>query len=189
MAQSLRGKRVAILVENGFEQAELLEPRKALMDAGAEAVVVSPQQSQVKAWNEKDWGQTVPVDVSLDSARPEDYDALVLPGGVMNPDKLRINRKAVEFVRAFVDAGKPIAAICHGPWTLIEAGGVAGRKMTSYPSLQNDLRNAGANWIDQEVVVYNGLVTSRNVPDIPAFNRKMIEEIGEGTHERITAGN
>jgi protease I len=184
MAQSLRGKRVAMLVENGFEQAELLEPRKALLEAGAQADVISPQQGQVKAWDQKDWGQTVPVDSTLDSANPAYYDALVLPGGVMNPDKLRINPKAVAFVRHFVDSGKPIAAICHGPWTLIEAGGVRGRKMTSYPSLQSDLRNAGANWVDQEVVVDNGLVTSRNVPDIPAFNRKMIEEIGEGKHER-----
>ena len=187
--QSLRGKKVAMLVDNGFEQAELLEPRKALQAAGADAVIVSPQKDQVKAWDQKDWGQSVKVDVNLDQANPNDYDALVLPGGVMNPDKLRINPKAVDFVRSFVQSGKPIAAICHGPWTLIEAGGVSGRQMTSYPSLQTDLRNAGANWVDQEVVVDNGLVTSRNVPDIPAFNRKMIEEIAEGRHERIIAGN
>jgi len=189
MAQSLRGKKVAMLVANGFEQAELLEPRKALQDAGAETLVISPEKTQVKGWNKTDWGEQVKVDVNLDSANPSDYDAIVLPGGVMNADKLRINPKAVQFTRAFVDSGKPIAAICHAPWTLIEAGGVRGRKMTSYPSLQTDLRNAGANWVDQEVVVDNGLVTSRNVPDIPAFNRKMIEEIAEGRHERIIAGN
>jgi protease I len=189
MAQSLHGKKVAILVANGFEQAELLEPRRALQDAGAETHVVSPEQNQVKGWNKTDWGETVPVDVTLKSANPNDYDALLLPGGVMNPDKLRINAQAVNFVRAFAEAGKPIAAICHAPWTLINADAVRGRKLTSYPSLETDLRNAGANWVDQEVVVDNGLVTSRNIPDIPAFNRKMIEEIGEGVHERVSAGN
>jgi protease I len=187
MAQSLQGKKVAILTANGFEQAELLEPRKALTDAGAQTQVISPEKTQVKGWNKTDWGDQVRVDVSLDSANPSDYDALLLPGGVMNADKLRTNPKAVQFVRAFAQAGKPIAAICHAPWTLIEAGGVKGRKMTSYPSLQSDLRNAGANWVDQEVVVDHGLVTSRNVPDIPAFNRKMIEEIGEGRHEPMRA--
>jgi len=189
MAQSLQGKRVAILVANGFEQAELVEPRKALQDAGAETQVVSPEQNQVKGWNKTDWGETVPVDVALHRANPNDFDALLLPGGVMNPDKLRVNPQAVEFVRAFAEAGKPIAAICHAPWTLINAGAVSGRKMTSYPSLEADLRNAGANWVDQEVVVDSGLVTSRNIPDIPAFNRKMIEEIGEGVHETVRAGN
>jgi len=189
MAQSLQGKKVALLVTTGFEQPELLEPRRALQEAGAQAFVVSPEKDMVRAWNKTDWGAQVVVDVPLDEADPNDYDALVLPGGVMNPDKLRINPQAVAFVRAFVRAGKPIAAICHGPWTLIEAGGVQGRKMTSYPSLKSDLTNAGANWVDQEVVVDNGLVTSRNVPDIPAFNRKMIEEISEGLHERVMAGN
>jgi len=185
MTQSLQGKRVALLVAHGFEQDELLEPRRALQAAGAQAQVVSPEKTKVKGWDKTDWGQEVEVDVALDQANPDDYDALVLPGGVMNPDQLRINPKAVRFVRSFLLAGKPIAAICHGPWTLIEAGGVHGRTMTSYPSLQNDLRNAGANWVDQEVVVDDGLVTSRNIPDLPAFNRKMIEEIGEGRHERI----
>jgi protease I len=189
MAQSLQGKKVAMLVANGFEQAELLEPRKALQDAGAVAEVVSPEQDKVKGWDKTDWGETVHVDVPLANANPSDYDALVLPGGVMNPDKLRTNEQAVEFIRSFVQAGKPIAAICHGPWTLIEAGAVEGRTMTSYPSLKSDLQNAGAHWVDQEVVVDNGLVTSRNVPDIPAFNRKMIEEIGEGIHQRMAAGN
>lgn len=182
MADELRGKRIAALVENGFEQVELLEPRKALEQAGAKVDVISPQKSEVKGWNHTDWGQPVKVDVPLDQARPEDYDGLLLPGGVINPDKLRINARAVEFVKAFAASGQPIAAICHGPWTLIEAGAVRGRKMTSWPSLQNDLRNAGAQWVDQEVCVDNGLVTSRKPDDIPAFNRKMIEEFAEGRH-------
>lgn len=182
MADELRGKRIAALVENGFEQVELLEPRKALEQAGAKVDVISPQKSEVKGWNHTDWGQPVKVDVPLDQARPEDYDGLLLPGGVINPDKLRINARAVDFVKAFAASGQPIAAICHGPWTLIEAGAVRGRKMTSWPSLQNDLRNAGAQWVDQEVCVDNGLVTSRKPDDIPAFNRKMIEEFAEGRH-------
>lgn len=182
MADELRGKRIAALVENGFEQVELLEPRKALEQAGAKVDVISPQKSEVKGWNHTDWGQPVKVDVPLDQARPEDYDGLLLPGGVISPDKLRINARAVEFVKAFAASGQPIAAICHGPWTLIEAGAVRGRKMTSWPSLQNDLRNAGAQWVDQEVCVDNGLVTSRKPDDIPAFNRKMIEEFAEGRH-------
>lgn len=181
--KNLNGKRVAILVENGFEQVELTEPKKALDQAGAKTEIISPAGKQVKGWAEKDWGDQFNVDVPLDAAKAEDYDALVLPGGVMNPDKLRGNKKAQKFVKAFFDAGKPVAAICHGPWTLIDAGVVEGRKLTSYPSLQTDLMNAGATWIDQEVVVDNGLVTSRNPNDIPAFNRKLIEEIGEGKHE------
>ena len=187
MADELRNKRVAVLVDNGFEQSELIEPRKALQDAGAKAEVVSPRSGKVKGWQHTNWGDEIPVDVSLDSAKAEDYDALLLPGGVMNPDKLRANANAVKFVKHFVDSGKPIAAICHGPWTLIEAGGVRGRKMTSWPSLQTDLKNAGANWVDQEVVTDNGLVTSRKPDDIPAFNRKMIEEFAEGRHK--TAGS
>ena len=183
MASELRNKRVAALVDNGFEQVELLEPRKALQDAGATVHVVSPQSSKVKGWNFTDWGEEVNVDRRLDDAKPDDYDALLLPGGVMNPDNLRINRKAVQFVKAFVDSGKPIAAICHAPWTLIETGAVKGRRMTSWPSLTTDLRNAGANWVDEECVVDNGLVTSRKPDDIPAFNRKMIEEFAEGTHD------
>jgi protease I len=189
MTQMLIGKKIAILVANGFEQAELLDPRKALQDVGAETYVVSPETEEVKGWNKTDWGTKIRVDVPLDRANPDDYDALLLPGGVMNPDKLRIHPKAVQFVRAFFDAGKPVAAICHAPWTLIDAGVVRGRNMTSYPSLQTDLLHAGANWVDQEVVVDNGLVTSRNIPDIPAFNRKMIEEIAEGRHETITTAH
>lgn len=185
----LAGKKVAMLVTDGFEQVELTSPRKALEEQGAVAHVVSPKSGMVKAWDEKDWGEKFPVDVALDGANPDDYDALVLPGGVMNPDHLRMNPKAVQFVKAFFEAGKPVAAICHGPWTLIEAGVVKGRKMTSYPSLQTDLKNAGAQWVDQEVVTDQGLVTSRKPDDLPAFNRKMIEEIREGVHSKqATAG-
>jgi protease I len=182
MADQLRNKRIAALVDNGFEQSELLEPKGALEAAGAKVDIVSPQNFRVKAWQDDDWGQGVSVEQHLDNADPDEYDALLLPGGVMNPDKLRINPAAVRFVKAFVEAGKPIAAICHGPWTLIEAGAVKGRRMTSWPSLATDLRNAGAQWVDSECVVDNGLVTSRKPDDIPAFNKKMIEEFGEGQH-------
>jgi len=184
LAGELNNTRVAALVDNGFEQSELLEPKKALEAAGARVDIVSPQSGKVKGWQHTNWGQEVSVDVALDSASPDNYDALLLPGGVMNPDKLRANAKAVAFVKAFADSGRPIAAICHGPWTLIEAGAVKGRKVTSWPSLQTDLKNAGANWVDQEVVTDNGLVTSRKPDDIPAFNRKMIEEFAEGRHDR-----
>jgi protease I len=184
LAGELNNIRVAALVDNGFEQSELLEPKKALEAAGARVDIVSPQQGKVKGWQHTNWGQEVAVDVRLDSANPDQYDALLLPGGVMNPDKLRANVKAVQFVKAFADSGRPIAAICHGPWTLIEAGAVKGRRMTSWPSLQTDLKNAGANWVDQEVVTDNGLVTSRKPDDLPAFNKKMIEEFAEGRHDR-----
>jgi len=177
---ALQGKKVAILVTDGFEQVELLEPRKALDGAGATTRVVSPKDQKVKGWNMKEWGEEVPVDVPLDSANPEEFDALLLPGGVMNPDHLRMDSDAVEFVKQFVEDGKPIAAICHGPWTLIEAGAVRGRKMTSWPSLQTDLKNAGANWVDQEVVRDGQFVTSRKPDDIPAFNRVMIELFQQG---------
>jgi protease I len=178
--QNLTGKKIAILVDQGFEQVELIKPRKALDKAGAETKVVSPQEGEVRGWNMKKWGKSVAVDVPLESADPSDFDALLLPGGVMNPDKLRMNPKAVEFVRHFINSGKPVAAICHGPWTLIEAGGVQGRTLTSWPSLQTDIRNAGGNWVDQEVVKDRGLVTSRKPDDIRAFNKKMIEEFAEG---------
>jgi protease I len=184
VANELRNKRVAALVENGFEQSELVEPKKALEQAGAKVDIVSPQEGKVKGWQHAKWGDELAVDRRLEQARADDYDALLLPGGVMNPDKLRSNEKAVQFVRGFVDSRKPIAAICHGPWTLIEAGGIKGRKVTSWPSLKSDLRNAGGTWIDQECVVDNGLVTSRKPDDIPAFNRKMIEEFAEGRHDR-----
>jgi protease I len=172
--RTLQGKKVAILATDGFEQSELLEPRKALEQAGATTRVISPAGQKVKGWNHKEWGNEVPVDVPLDSARAEEFDALLLPGGVMNPDQLRMNPKAVEFVKHFTEAGKPVAAICHGPWTLIEAGAVRGRTMTSWPSLKTDLKNAGANWVDKEVVNEKGLVTSRKPDDLPAFNREMI---------------
>jgi protease I len=183
MADELRGKKIAALVDNGFEQSELLEPKKALEQAGAEVHIVSPQSSEVKGWQHTDWGEKVKVDRPLSSARAGDYDGLLLPGGVMNPDHLRANAQAVAFVKEFVTANKPIAAICHGPWTLIEAGVAKGRKITSWPSLQTDLRNAGAHWVDEEVVVDAGLVSSRKPDDLPAFNAKIVEEFAEGTHE------
>lgn len=189
MNTSLEGKRVALLVTEGFEQAELTGPKEALEKAGARAEIVSPAGETVRAWDEKDWGETFKVDVRLKDAKAADYDALVLPGGVMNPDKLRMNKSAVEFVADFFAARKPVGAICHGPWTLIEAEVVAGRRMTSWPSLQTDLRNAGAEWVDEEVVVDNGLVTSRKPADIPAFNRKLIEEFSEGKHEGQAAAH
>lgn len=183
MANELRNKRVAVLVDNGFEQSELFEPKRALEDAGARVDIVSPQSGAVKGWDQKNWGQEIAVDRGVDEAKADEYDALLLPGGVMNPDRLRTNQAAVRFVKGFVDTHKPIAAICHGPWTLIEAGAAKGRKMTSWPSLATDLRNAGAQWVDEPCVVDNGLVTSRKPDDIPAFNKKMIEEFAEGPHE------
>ena len=184
MEARLEGKKVAILVTDGFEQVEMTEPRKALEEAGAGTDLISPKEGKVKGWQHREWGDEFRVDVKLSDANPDDYDALVLPGGVMNPDKLRRNTQATDFVRAFFDAGKPVAAICHGPWTLIDAGVVKGREMTSYESIQMDLKNAGARWVDREVVVDDGLVTSRKPDDIPAFNRKMIEEFAEGIHRR-----
>ena len=183
MNQRLAGKRVAILVANGFEQVELTEPRRALQESGAITHIVSPETDRVRGWNHTDWGDEFEVDIALDRARPDDYDALLLPGGVMNPDRLRMNDRAIDFVRAFNESGKPIAAICHGPWTLIDADAVEGRTMTSYPSLRMDLHNAGALWVDQEVVVDHGLVTSRNPGDLPAFNNKMLQEVEMGAHE------
>ncbi len=184
MANRLDGKKVAILATQGFEQVELTEPKKALEEAGATAHIVAPKEGTIRGWNHTEWGDEFQVDVSLDQAKADDYDALVLPGGVMNPDHLRMNDKAVKFTRAFFESQKPVAAICHGPWTLIEADVVQGRNMTSYPSLKTDLMNAGAKWVDKTVVVDNGLVTSRNPDDLPAFCDKMIEEIGEGMHEK-----
>ena len=180
--KQLTGKKVALLVTDGFEQAELESPKSALENAGAQTYIVSPAGSSVKGWKHTDWGDAFPVDVKLSDAVPEDYDALVLPGGVMNPDKLRMEPEAVAFVRQFFASSKPVAAICHGPWTLVEADAVRGRTVTSWPSLRTDLANAGANWVDEEVVVDNGLVTSRKPDDLPAFNAKMIEEFAEGAH-------
>jgi len=189
MAAELYGKKVAIVVADGFEEAEMTEPRKALEDAGAGTDLISPAAGQVRGWNHTEWGNTFKVDVPLSEANPEDYDALLLPGGVMNPDKLRRNQDALKFVRTFFEEGKPVAAICHGPWTLIDAGVARDRTMTSYESIQTDLKNAGVNWVDREVVVDNGLVTSRKPADIPAFNRKMIEEFGEGVHQPVSHSN
>lgn len=179
MAQ-LDGLKVAILVDNGFEQVELTRPREALDQVGADTSIVSPQSEKVRGWNHKEWGESFSVDVPLNQARSDDFDALLLPGGVMNPDFLRIRPQAVAFVKAFFDAGKPVAAICHGPWTIIEAGAARGRRIASWPSLKTDLRNAGAEWIDQEVVVDGNLVSSRKPDDIPAFNREMIALFSKG---------
>jgi protease I len=179
---SLTGKKIAILTENGFEEVELTSPKKALEAAGAEVRIVSPQKDKVRAWDKDHWSIDLPVDEVLDNARSDDYDALVLPGGVLNPDQLRQNKKAVEFAQQFLEAGKPIAAICHGPQLLIETGMIEGRNMTSYPSLRTDLENAGVLWVDKEVVTDNGLVTSRTPKDLDAFNKKAIEEIVEGQH-------
>jgi protease I len=173
--ESLQGKKVAILVADGFEQVELTEPRKALEQAGAKTEIVSPAEGKVKGWNHTEWGQQLPVDVPLKQAKADNYDALLLPGGVMNPDKLRILPEAQRFVKSFFDAGKPVAAICHAPWTLIDAGVAKGKKITSWPTLQTDLKNAGAQWVDQQVVTDGNLVTSRKPDDIPAFNQAMVE--------------
>ena len=174
---NLTGKRIAILATDGFEQSELLQPQGALQDAGAQTKIVSLDKSKIKGWNDKNWGKEVTVDLTVDEAKPDDFDALLLPGGVMNPDHLRTNAKAVHFVRAFFDAHKPIAAICHGPWLLVEAGIVKDRTLTSWPSLKTDIINAGGKWVDQEVVSEHGLITSRKPTDIPAFNRAMINAL------------
>ncbi len=176
--KNLEGLKVAILIADGFEEVEMVKPRRALDEAGAETRIISPKGSSVRSWSFTEWSADYPVDLALDKARPEDFDALLLPGGVMNPDKLRIDPKAVAFVKAFFDANKPVAVICHGPWTLIEAGAASGRKITSWPSVKSDLRNAGARWVDEEVVVDGNLVSSRKPDDIPAFNREMLKLFG-----------
>jgi protease I len=181
--KTLSGLKVAILATDGFEQSELMEPRKALDAAGATTKVVSPGEGKIRGWKFKEWGDTVAVDTKLDQANAGDFDALVLPGGVINPDKLRLEPKAIAFVKAFLDTGKPVAAICHGPWTVIDAGGARGRQMTSWPSLKTDLKNAGAHWVDQETVLDKDLLTSRKPDDIPAFNREMIKLFGEKRHQ------
>ena len=172
----LNGKRVAILATDGVEQSELEQPRKALDEAGATTLVVSLKAGSIKGWQHDHWGSEIPVDVGVNDARPDDFDALLLPGGVMNPDRLRQNKQAVQFVKSFFQAGKPIAAICHGPWLLVEADAVAGRRLTSWPSLQTDIRNAGGEWVDSEVQVDHKLVTSRKPADIPAFSAAIIRE-------------
>ena len=183
MADQLKGKKIAILATDGFEQVELDEPKKALEKAGATTEVISPRSGEIKGWKFTEWGDKVKVDKTLNEARPNDYDALVLPGGVMNPDHLRMEPKAVEFVKEFAQSGKPVAAICHGPWTLVEAGLVRGKTMTSWPSLKTDLKNAGANWVDEQVVADGNFITSRKPDDIPAFNKKIIEMVADNKQQ------
>jgi protease I len=182
MANELNGKRVAIVATDMVEQVELLEPRKALDEAGAQTEVISIEPGKIQGFNHYDKGDEIPVDRTIEEASADEYDALLLPGGVGNPDTLRMDENVVSFVRDFFEQGKPVAAICHGPWTLVEAGVVRNRTLTSWPSIQTDIRNAGGNWVDEEVVVDQGLVTSRKPDDIPAFNAKMIEEFAEGKH-------
>jgi protease I len=182
MANKLSGKKIAILAADGFEEVELTKPKKALEDAGAKTTVVSIKPGKIQGMNHADKGDTVAVDQTLNDAKPEQFDALMVPGGLMNPDTLRANEEALEFVRHFFREGKPVAAICHAPWILIDAGVIRGRTVTSWPAIKTDVRNAGGHWVDREVVVDNGLVTSRKPDDIPAFNEKMIEEFCEGRH-------
>ena len=187
MADELQGKRVAFLFTEGVEQAELTQPLEAVRKAGAEAELISLEKDEVEAWNHFDKGDKFPIDKAVADADPSDYDGLVLPGGVANPDQLRADEDAVKFVRGFFEQKKPVGVICHGPWMLVEANVAKGRKLTSWPSLKTDLRNAGADWVDEEVVVDNGLVTSRKPDDLPAFCAKLVEEIAEGRHEEQEA--
>jgi protease I len=184
MTHELLNKRVAVLAADGFEQVELTKPKEALEEAGASVSIVSPNRDKIQGMHHADKGDSFEVDLPVDDADPDEFDALLIPGGLMNPDTLRSTPKALEFVRAFFRTGKPVAAICHGPWVLIDAGVVRGRRLTSWPAIQTDVKNAGGTWVDEEVVVDNGLVTSRKPDDIPAFNRKMIEEFAEGIHAR-----
>ncbi len=188
MAQRLAGKTVAVVATDGFEQSELTEPVKALKQAGAAVHVVAPKAGEIQGMQHDEKGAKVRVDKTLSEVDAGDYDALVLPGGVANPDNLRLDRRAIAFIRRFVEDDKPIASICHGPWTLIDAGGVEGRRMTSWPSLKTDLKNAGAHWVDEDVVVDNGLVTSRKPGDLPAFCAAMIAEFAAGRHGEHTRG-
>ena len=188
MSKQLEGKKVAILATDGFEQVELTDPKKNLESAGATVEVLSIKTGKIKGWNHTDWGTSVQVDHLVKEAKVEDYDALVLPGGQMNPDSLRIDKNAIAFIEAFVKSGKPVAAICHGPWTLIEAGVVEGRKMTSWPSVRTDLQNAGARWVDEEVVQDGNIITSRKPDDIPAFSKTVIEAISTGSSKHRMAG-
>ena len=182
MAREVKGKKVAILTEDGFEEVELTSPMEALKAAGVEVHVISSKAGTVKAWDHDHWSIELPVDKALNDANPEDYDGLLIPGGVMNPDSMRENKKYVAFAQHFIEQGKPLASICHGPQLLIETGMISTRKLTSYPSIKTDLINAGALWEDKEVVVDNGLVTSRSPKDLEAFNKKLIEELSEGQH-------
>lgn len=188
MADELKGKRVAFLFTDGAEQVEVTEPLEAVRKAGAETDIVSLEKGEVEMWKHFDKGDKMTAEVAVADADPSDYDGLVLPGGVANPDQLRLNKDAVKFVRAFFEQDKPVGVICHGPWMLVETGVAKGRKVTSWPSLQTDLRNAGADWVDEEVVVDNGLVTSRKPDDLPAFCAKIVEEFAEGAHEVASAG-
>jgi len=187
MAAELSGKRILILATNGFEQSELEVPRDRLTAAGAEVHVVSPEKGEIKGWDQKDWGRPVKVDKALADAKADDYDAIVLPGGQINPDLLRVNKDALALIKAFYDAGKTVAAVCHAPWLLIETGIAKGKKMTSYHSIKQDVINAGAKWEDSAVVTDNGVVTSRNPGDLEAFSKKIIEEVREGKHQRKAA--
>ena len=187
MARKLDGKKVAILVTDGFAQVEMTKPREALQEAGAETKIVSIKSGKIQGMNHADKGDQFDVDLTLDDARPEEFDALMIPGGLMNPDSMRANEDALEFTRHFFNEGKPVAAICHGPWVLIDAGVVRGRTLTSWPNIKTDVKNAGAKWVDEEVVVDNGLVTSRKPDDIPAFNKKMVEEFCEGRHAAVAS--
>jgi protease I len=184
---TISGKRIAILATNGFEQSELEVPLQKLKDAGAQVDVVSLEAGEIKGWDHKDWGRPVPVDKTLDSVSPRDYDAIVLPGGQINPDLLRVEQKALDFIKGFWRDNKVVGAICHAPWLLIETGIVKGRRVTSYHSIKTDVINAGGRWEDSEVVTDEGLVTSRNPGDLDAFSQKLIEEIGEGVHQRRAA--
>ena len=183
----IKGKKVAILATHGFEQSELEVPRDRLAEHGATVHIVAPEAGEIKGWDKKDWGRAVTVDVTLDQANPDDYDAIVLPGGQMNPDTLRANPKALDFIRAFFEQKKIVAAICHAPWLLIETGIAKGRRMTSYKSMKTDVINAGAQWEDSEVVTDQGIVTSRHPGDLEAFSAKVMEEIAEGKHARRAA--
>jgi protease I len=184
MSAKLQGKKIAIIATDGFEQVELTEPKKALQAAGATVEVVSPKSGQIKGWNHTDWGENTPVDRTFDEVKPTDYDGLVLPGGQINPDKLRIEPKAVAFVAEFVNSGKPVGAICHGPWLLVEAGVLKKRTLTSWPSVRTDIRNAGGHWVDEEVVTDGNLTTSRKPDDLPAFNNRLIQEFSQAKPSR-----
>ena len=187
MANKLQGKRVAFLATDMVEQVELTEPWQAVKDEGAEVELISLEEGEIQGFNHYDKADTFKVDRTVEEARADDYDALVIPGGVGNPDTMRANENAVQFVRDFFQQGKPVGVICHGPWMLVEAGVVRDRKVTSWPGIQTDIRNAGGNWVDEQVVVDQGLVTSRKPDDLPAFNAKIVEEFCEGRHEEQAA--